>query len=81
MKLDRQISKCQQTVQKWLAANSYTILANQIGVQRQIVSKWFNGHARPNVESIVAMADVLGVHPIELGALLMVKWMERQLNL
>lgn len=81
MKLDRQISKCQQTVQKWLDGNSYTILANQIGVQRQIVSKWFNGHSRPNVESIVAMADVLGVHPIELGALLMVKWMERQLDL
>ncbi|MGL5065582.1 MAG: helix-turn-helix domain-containing protein [Microcoleus sp.] len=81
MKSDRQISKCQQTVQKWLDANSYTILANEIGVQRQIVSKWFNGHARPNVGSIVAMSKVLEVHPIDLGALLMVKWIERQLNL
>lgn len=81
METDRKIAECRQTVQKWLSNNSYSSLAEQTGIPRQDVSKWFAGKARPSIKSIVAMAKVLGVHPIELGAMLMIKWIERQLHL
>lgn len=36
-------------------------LANRIGVSRQAISKWESGTGRPEIEKLVALADVFAV--------------------
>ncbi len=36
-------------------------LAEQVGVSRQAIAKWENGDALPDIDNLVALADIYGV--------------------
>lgn len=44
-------------------------LAEKLGVSQSLITDWERGKARPLADSLVALADVMGVHPRDLTAL------------
>lgn len=42
-------------------------VAEALGVNDSAISRWRNGKARPSLESAMALAEFLGVHPVRLA--------------
>lgn len=42
-------------------------VAEALGVNDSAISRWRNGKARPSLESVIALAEFLGVQPVRLA--------------